>query len=79
MTGAEFDQQSVHSLRAGSWEGVQLCHLSHVNGEDPIAIARALESAIEWRHEWGTDVVISMICYRCRRRRRLRRRRLGHN
>lgn len=41
----------------------------HVNGDDPVAVARTLETAIEWRHEWGTDVVIDMICYR----------RLGHN
>lgn len=40
-----------------------------MNGDDPIAVSRALETAIEWRHEWGTDVVIDMICYR----------RLGHN
>ena len=36
----------------------------HCNGDDPVAVSRALETAIEWRHEWGTDVVIDMICYR---------------
>lgn len=41
----------------------------HVNGDDAVAVSRALEFAVEWRHEWGTDVVIDMICYR----------RLGHN
>jgi len=41
----------------------------HCNGDDPIAVSQALETAIEWRHEWGTDAVIDMICYR----------RLGHN
>jgi len=45
------------------------CPIFHVNGDDPIAVSRALETAIEWRHEWGSDVVIDMICYR----------RLGHN
>jgi len=45
------------------------CPIFHVNGDDPVAVARTLETAIEWRHEWGTDVVIDMICYR----------RLGHN
>ena len=41
----------------------------HCNGDDPIAVSRALETAVDWRHEWGTDVIIDMICYR----------RLGHN
>ena len=45
------------------------CLIFHVNDVNPIAIARLLETAIEWRHEWGTDVVIDMICYCC----------LGHN
>ena len=36
----------------------------HCNGDDPLAVATALETAIEWRHEWGTDVIIDMICYR---------------
>ena len=41
----------------------------HCNGDDPVVVSRALETAIEWRHEWGTDVIIDMICYR----------RMGHN
>jgi len=45
------------------------CPIFHVNGDDPIAVSRALETAVEWRHEWGTDIIIDMICYR----------RLGHN
>lgn len=36
----------------------------HCNGDDPLAVCAALETAIEWRHEWGTDVIIDMICYR---------------
>jgi len=40
------------------------CPIFHCNGDDPVAVSRALETAIEWRHEWGTDVVIDMICYR---------------
>ena len=32
-------------------------------------MSAALETAVEWRHEWGSDVIIDMICYR----------RLGHN
>lgn len=40
------------------------CPIFHCNGDDPVAVSRALETAIEWRHEWGTDVIIDMICYR---------------
>lgn len=36
----------------------------HCNGDDPLAVYTALETAVEWRHEWGTDVIIDMICYR---------------
>jgi len=36
----------------------------HCNGDDPLAVSTALETAVEWRHEWGTDVIIDMICYR---------------
>ena len=45
------------------------CPIFHVNGDDPVAVSKALDTAIEWRHEWGGDVIIDMICYR----------RLGHN
>jgi 2-oxoglutarate dehydrogenase E1 component len=40
------------------------CPIFHCNGDDPVAVSRCLETAIEWRHEWGTDVIIDMICYR---------------
>ena len=36
----------------------------HCNGDDPLAVSCALETAVEWRHEWGSDVVIDMVCYR---------------
>ncbi len=36
----------------------------HCNGDDPLSVATALETAVEWRHEWGGDVIIDMICYR---------------
>ncbi len=41
----------------------------HCNGDDPLAVSTALETAVEWRHEWGTDVIVDMVCYR----------RYGHN
>jgi 2-oxoglutarate dehydrogenase E1 component len=40
------------------------CPILHCNGDDPLAVVSALETAIEWRHEWGSDVIIDMICYR---------------
>lgn len=36
----------------------------HCNGDDPLAVSAALETAFEWRHEWGSDVIIDMVCYR---------------
>ncbi|MFW6353380.1 MAG: 2-oxoglutarate dehydrogenase E1 component [Verrucomicrobiota bacterium] len=41
----------------------------HVNGDDPEAMHWATEMALEFRQEFGRDVVIDMYCYR----------RLGHN
>jgi 2-oxoglutarate dehydrogenase E1 component len=45
------------------------CPIFHCNGDDPLAVSTAMETAVEWRHEWGSDVVIDMVCYR----------RMGHN
>lgn len=36
----------------------------HVNGDDPEAVVRCCELAMEWRQEYGTDVVIDIVCYR---------------
>ncbi|MDQ6655358.1 MAG: 2-oxoglutarate dehydrogenase E1 component, partial [Verrucomicrobiota bacterium] len=41
----------------------------HVNGEDPVALAFVTELALDFRQEFGRDVVIDMYCYR----------RYGHN
>jgi 2-oxoglutarate dehydrogenase E1 component len=40
------------------------CPIFHCNGDDPMAVSAALETAVEWRHEWGCDVIIDQICYR---------------
>mmetsp|Transcript_9443 Transcript_9443/g.14516 ORF Transcript_9443/g.14516 Transcript_9443/m.14516 type:complete len:1074 (+) Transcript_9443:233-3454(+) len=40
------------------------CPIFHCNGDDPMAVSTALETAVEYRHEWGTDVIIDMVCYR---------------
>lgn len=41
----------------------------HVNGDQPETVARVMELAAEYRHQFGSDVVVDMICYR----------RFGHN
>jgi len=41
----------------------------HVNGDDPLALAFVTELALDYRQEFGRDVVIDMYCYR----------RYGHN
>ena len=41
----------------------------HVNGDDPLAIMQVSQLALDFRQEFGRDVVIDMYCYR----------RFGHN
>ncbi|HEY3663800.1 MAG TPA: 2-oxoglutarate dehydrogenase E1 component [Chthoniobacterales bacterium] len=41
----------------------------HVNGDDPIAVRFVTETALDFRQEFGRDVIIDMYCYR----------RYGHN
>jgi 2-oxoglutarate dehydrogenase E1 component len=45
------------------------CPVFHVNGEDPEAVAQVTQLAIDYRQQFGADVVIDMYCYR----------RYGHN
>ncbi|KAL3921016.1 MAG: hypothetical protein SGILL_002973, partial [Bacillariaceae sp.] len=40
------------------------CPIFHCNGDDPLAVSAALETAVEYRHEWGTAVIIDVSCYR---------------
>jgi 2-oxoglutarate dehydrogenase E1 component len=40
------------------------CPVFHCNGDDPLACSAALETAVEYRHEWGSDVWIHVVCYR---------------
>ena len=41
----------------------------HVNGEDPEAVAQVVQVAMDYRRDFGQDVIIDMYCYR----------RYGHN
>jgi 2-oxoglutarate dehydrogenase E1 component len=36
----------------------------HVNGEDPVAVHFVAETALDFRQEFGRDVIIDMYCYR---------------
>lgn len=36
----------------------------HVNGDDPLAVLFVTETALDFRQEFGRDVVIDMYCYR---------------
>ena len=36
----------------------------HVNGDDPLAAARMIRLAMEYRAEFHTDVVLDIVCYR---------------
>ena len=36
----------------------------HVNGDDPEAVVRVMELALEYRQQFGKDVVVDMCCYR---------------
>merc|ERR1719162_796684 len=40
------------------------CPIFHCNGDDPLAVSTAFETAVEYRHEWGSDVIIDVVCYR---------------
>lgn len=41
----------------------------HCNGDDPMSVCAAFETAVEWRQKFGEDCIIDLICYR----------RAGHN
>lgn len=40
------------------------CPVFHCNGDDPLAVSTAMETAVEWRHEWGSDCIVHVVCYR---------------
>ncbi|PWC29015.1 2-oxoglutarate dehydrogenase E1 component [Teichococcus aestuarii] len=47
----------------GPWKAVDSAIL-HVNGDDPVAVARAADIAFAWRQSQGCDVVVDLVCYR---------------
>ena len=36
----------------------------HVNADDPEAVCRVFETAVAWRHEFKTDVIVDLVGYR---------------
>ncbi|MGF1451780.1 MAG: 2-oxoglutarate dehydrogenase E1 component, partial [Opitutales bacterium] len=36
----------------------------HVNGEDPLAVCHVMKLALDYRQQFGDDVIIDMYCYR---------------
>jgi 2-oxoglutarate dehydrogenase E1 component len=36
----------------------------HVNGDDPEAVVHVVDLALRFRHEFGRDVVVDIVCYR---------------
>jgi 2-oxoglutarate dehydrogenase E1 component len=55
----------LHSSRfASSLAKRQAIPIFHVNGEDPDAVVRVGQMALEYRHAFGNDVVVDVIGYR---------------
>ena len=44
-------------------KGLQ-CPIFHVNGDDPEAVVRVCEIAMDWRQQFQKDVVVDIFCYR---------------
>nr|XP_019004663.1 oxoglutarate dehydrogenase (succinyl-transferring), E1 component [Kwoniella mangroviensis CBS 8507]OCF68124.1 oxoglutarate dehydrogenase (succinyl-transferring), E1 component [Kwoniella mangroviensis CBS 8507] len=65
-TPASLARSSVYSSDVAKMIG---CPILHVNGDDPEAVARAVDIAFRYRQMFRKDVVIDLICYR----------RWGHN
>jgi 2-oxoglutarate dehydrogenase E1 component len=65
LIGFTTDPAQLHSSRfAASLAKRQSVPIFHVNGEDPDAVVRVGQMAVEYRNRFGSDVVIDLIGYR---------------
>ncbi|MBM3525675.1 MAG: Oxoglutarate dehydrogenase (succinyl-transferring), partial [Alphaproteobacteria bacterium] len=54
-------RSSTHPTDIGKAVGVPILH---VNGDDPVAVARVARLALDWRRTHGRDVIVNLVCYR---------------
>ncbi len=65
LLGFTTPPRQLHSSRfASSLAKRQEIPIFHVNGEDPDAVVRVGQMALEYRHTFGSDVVVDVIGYR---------------
>ena len=59
----ERDEARTSTHCTGAWKAVDSC-IVHVNGDDPSAVMRAGDLAVDWRQAHARDAVIDLVCYR---------------
>jgi 2-oxoglutarate dehydrogenase E1 component len=65
LLGFTTEPSQLHSSRfASSIAKRQAVPIFHVNGEDPDAVVRVGQMALEYRNKFGSDVVVDLIGYR---------------
>jgi 2-oxoglutarate dehydrogenase E1 component len=65
LIGFTTSPQEAHSTRFSAEAAKRLpIPVFHVNGEDPDAVVRVGRMAMEYRYQFGTDVVVDLIGYR---------------
>ncbi len=65
LIGFTAEPRALHSSRYASDVAKRLAvPILHVNGEDPEAVQRVGEMALDFRATFGTDVVVDLIAYR---------------
>ncbi len=65
LIGFTAEPRALHSGRFASDVAKRLAiPIFHVNAEDPDAVVRAARMAVEYRFEFGSDVVVDLIGYR---------------
>lgn len=60
-TDPEDDRSTMYCTDIGKMINTPVIH---VNGHDPEAIVAAAMMAVEYRHEFGKDVFVELVCYR---------------